>query len=68
MDTGEQFIVDFTEFQYTNCDVAVQLKKNQLEQDVLEDFIKTKKIVYASQEAYMYVIEDITKPVTHECY
>lgn len=64
----EHFIVDFTEFQHTDCDVAVRLKENKLEQSALEEFIKTQKVVYNPSEVYMYGIEDVTKPVIHECY
>lgn len=67
-ETKEHFIVDFTEFQHTDCDVAVQLKENKLEKDALEKFIKAQKVVYNPEEVYVHGEDDITRPVVQKCY
>lgn len=64
-----EFIIDFTELQFKlNADICKNIKDNKYNDMELSEIIRDSKVVFDTEETYMYVTYDFMQPKKQTCY
>ncbi len=66
-DGQEEFIIDFTNLQYTNKD-ANRMKNREISIQEFKNIIEKEKVVFNPEETYMYATYDFMHPKEQKCY
>lgn len=67
-DGEEEFIIDFTNFQFTNVEAAGRMKKHEISASEFKQIIKGERVVFNPDDTYMYMTYDWMYPKEQECY
>lgn len=67
VDGQEAFIIDFTQFQFTNIE-SKKMKDRSIEIERFKKIIEKEQIVFNPEETYMYIIYDWMFPKEQKCF
>ena len=66
-DEKERFIIDFTQFQFTQVDISKRIKARDISIEEFKSFIDKERVVLDQEENYMYGL-DFMNPKIQKCY
>lgn len=67
-DEKEEFVIDFTQFQFTNSNSSKRIKNGEVSIEEFREIINKEQVVFDADETYMYAISDIMIPREQKCY
>lgn len=67
-DEKEEFIIDFTNFQFTNDNSSKRIQNGEVSIEEFIEIISNEQVVFDVEETYMHIMYNIMLPKEHKCY